>query len=134
MSALVPIAAGLWTEQAPHSLIGGLHKQSGKVTFPMPAGAESDLYETIELPREGRLWSWTTQDFEPKRPPYDGPETFVPYIVGYVELENAVILESWIVNVQISDMQIGMPLTLQIIDFGRGRSSFAFAPLAGSAT
>jgi uncharacterized protein len=132
ISALQPVAAGIWSDgETPH-LIGGRDRTSGRITFPMPSGAHSELYEAVALPREGRLWSWTSQDFEPKRPPYDGPVPFAPYIVGYVELPDAVIVESRIVGVLQADMQIGMPLSLTIIDFGDGRSCFAFAPLTGS--
>lgn len=131
VGALQPIAAGLWSEGDTPHLIGGMHRQTGRICFPMTSGIDSALYEEIALPREGRLWSWTSQDFEPKRPPYDGPEPFEPYIVGYVELSGAIILESRVVGAIASEMHIGMPLTLRIIDFGRGRSCFAFAPSAG---
>lgn len=132
MTALQPIAAGLWSEDSPPHLIGGVHRQSGRVCFPMPQGQDASLFDAIDLPREGQLWSWTTQEFEPKRPPYGGPETFEPYLVGYVELPGAIIVESRIVGAAAADMQIGMPLTLQIVDFGRGRSCFAFAPSPGA--
>lgn len=41
--------------------------------------------EPVALPRDGTLWSWTVQRVRPK-PPYDGPEEFEPYAVGYVDL------------------------------------------------
>jgi uncharacterized OB-fold protein len=37
------------------------------------------------LPTVGTLWTWTVQRIRPK-PPYDGPEEFEPYAVGYVDL------------------------------------------------
>ena len=48
------------------------------------------------LPRRGRLWAWTTQDFPPPSPPYAGPtgKDFVPFGVGYVELPGEVKVET----------------------------------------
>ena len=48
------------------------------------------------LPRRGRLWAWTTQDFPPPSPPYAGPtgDDFVPFGVGYVELAGEVKVET----------------------------------------
>jgi uncharacterized OB-fold protein len=37
------------------------------------------------LPANGEVWSWTVQRTRPK-PPYDGPDEFEPFAVGYVDL------------------------------------------------
>jgi len=61
------------------------------VTFPAqdscPRCASTAMAEHL-LPRRGRLWAWTTQDFPPPSPPYTGPtgRDFVPFGVGFVEL------------------------------------------------
>jgi uncharacterized OB-fold protein len=43
------------------------------------------------------------------------PETFVPYGVGYVELECGLRVESRLRQNTTADLAIGMPMTLEII-------------------
>ena len=71
----------------------------------------------VGLGREGTLWTWTIQTFMPKDPYLtdETPETFVPYGVGYVELECGLRVESRLRQNTTSDLAIGMPMTLEII-------------------
>ena len=88
----IPIAEGLftWPSNDPR-LLGSQCSNCGVVTFPAQSGCPACCgqdTETIELERQGKLWTWTVQAFLPNRPPYDGPETpetFQPFGVGYVE-------------------------------------------------
>jgi uncharacterized OB-fold protein len=83
------------------------------------------------------LWSWTVQGFLPKSPPYAGKETaqtFVPYGVGYVQLQDDVIVESRLTENDPARLSIGMPVELVIIPFttddkGREVVTYAFAPV-----
>lgn len=127
MSALAPIAAGLWTDEAEPRLIGGRHRATGRIVFPMPEGGAAEDYEAVPLARRGTLWSWTIQGFRPKSPPYDGPEEFTPFALGYVELPGEVIVESRLTRMD--NLKIGMPLELVIVPFDATRSTFAFRPL-----
>jgi uncharacterized OB-fold protein len=84
------------------------------------------------LPRRGRLWAWTTQEFAPPSPPYAGPtgDAFVPYGVGYVELDE-VKVEARLTATQ--GLRIGMEMELVLVPFrsdGDGNEvvSFAFQP------
>ncbi len=122
---LAPIDPGLWTEGPSPQLIGGRQKATGRIVFPMPSGEEGQAFEPVPLSRTGTLWSWTVQGFEPKSP-YDGPQPFVPFGVGYVELPGEVIVETRLTRT--TDLRIGMAMELVIEDFGKGRSTFAFAP------
>jgi len=57
--------------------------------------------EVVELSPTGTVWTWTSQEFLPKAPPYAGEETaetFQPYYVGYVELEGELRVESRLVG------------------------------------
>jgi uncharacterized OB-fold protein len=126
MSALLPIAPGLWTDDAQPHLIGG-RKPSGEIVFPMPQGDAAASVEPVVLSRHGRLWSWTSQDFEPKAP-YRGPRPFAPYLVGYVELPGEVIVESRLVGATLADLVLGMPMELLIVPFDATHCTFAFAP------
>lgn len=127
-----PIAAGLFTEQAPPHLIGGRDRISGRCVFPMPD--DTERYVPCELPNRGRLWSYTVQRFAPKSPPYAGPVPFEPFALGYVELDGALIVESRLVDVAFRDLRIGMELELSIVPFrtdpdGTVVTTFAFRPL-----
>ena len=126
MTALVPIAPGLWTDEAAPRLIGG-RKPAGEIVFPMPQGDAAAGLEPVALSRHGRLWSWTRQEFEPKAP-YRGPQPFEPYLVGYVELPGEVIVESRLVGATLADLRLGMAMRLVIVPFDGSSSTFAFAP------
>lgn len=126
MTALAPIAPGLWTDEAEPRLIGG-RGADGRVRFPMPEGDAAADFEPVALPRTGTLWSWTVQAFEPKRPPYDGPSPFEPFMLGYVEL-GEVIVEARLTGIDAP--RIGMAVELAIVPYDAARAIFAFGPAA----
>ena len=107
-----PIAPGLFTQESQPRLVGGRHRDSGRIVFPCPAGTDYDPYP---LRREGTLWSYTIQRYRPKSPPYAGPEAFEPWPVGYVELAEEVIVEARLAHVAFADIAIGMPLELTFV-------------------
>lgn len=119
MSVRAPIAPGLWTDEAEPRLLGG-RGPDGRIRFPCPEGAEP-----VPLGREGTLWSWTVQRFEPKRPPYDGPVPFEPFMLGYVELPETIV-ETRLTGIDAP--RIGLPVRLTIIPFDAARLTFAFGP------
>jgi uncharacterized OB-fold protein len=101
------IAQGLFTDETPARLIGGRHRETGRIVFPCPDGTG---HEPVPLAREGTLWSFTVQRYRPKSPPYAGPEAFTPWIVAYVELPGEVIVEARLEGVAFEDLRIGMPV------------------------
>lgn len=121
-----PIAPGLWTDEPQPRLIGG-RKDNGEIVFPFPQGDSGAATEPVALSRKGRLWSWTTQEFEPKEP-YAGPKPFQPFLLGYVEIPGEVIVESRIVDATLSNLRLGMPMELVIVPFDETRTTFAFRP------
>ncbi len=116
------------------ALLAAREHASGRLIFPAPGDADPERYETMLLPREGRLWSWTVQRFRPKSPPYAGPEAFEPYAVGYVALGDAIIVEGRLTGAPLDGFAIGMAMRLVAEPFalasGEQRTTFAFAPLA----
>ena len=100
----VPIAKGLfsWPADAPR-LLGSRCGECGAYAFPSQDGCPrcSAEMEEVELSPTGTVWTWTSQEFLPKAPPYAGEETaetFQPYYVGYVELEGELRVESRLVG------------------------------------
>ena len=126
-----PVAPGLMTDESSPQLIGGRHRETGRIVFPMPTDQET--FEPIPLPRKGTLWSYTVQRFEPKNPPYDADGPFAPFAVGYVELPKAVIVESRLTDVGFDALRIGMAMELTTIPLrtepdGTKIVTFAFKP------
>lgn len=126
-----PIAPQVFDTGPPLHLIGGRHRQTGHVVFPLDAN--DDQFEACTLPSSGTLWSYTVQRFRPKTPPYIGPEEFEPFALGYVELPGTVIVESRLTGVPFDQLRIGMPLTLTIIPLltkadGTAITTYAFRP------
>jgi uncharacterized OB-fold protein len=138
----VPIAEGILSlepGEAPQ-LIGGKCRSCALVTFPQQGSCARcsgvDIGEHL-LPRRGRLWAWTTQDFAPPSPPYTGPtgEDFVPYGVGFVELPGEVRVESRLTSPDPAVLRNGMDVELVVVPFRHTEEGdevvmFAFAPIA----
>ena len=132
------------TGPTPH-LIGSRCTACGVMTFPQSGSCSrctGTAMERTELPRRGRLWSWTVQGFLPKNPPYAGKETpltFRPYGVGYVQLDapgsgDGVIVESRLTESDAASLKIGMEMELTLVPFttddsGHDIITFAFAPV-----
>ncbi len=119
----------------PPRLVGGRSRVNGKIVFPLPTQDSASEFERVHLKREGKLWSYTVQQFPPG-PPYVGVrdrEAFKPFGVGYVELEDEIIVESHIVTDNLAGLKVGMPMVLTTTNIpdadGEGEHMmFAFMP------
>lgn len=134
----VPVADGIFTMTEDPQLIGSRCDDCGITTFPSqgscPRCASTAMAEQL-LPRDGRLWAWTTQDFPPPSPPYVGAtgKDFAPYGVGYVELPGEVRVETRLTVADPAELRIGMAMHLVLLPFGTNADgdeivTFAFAP------
>jgi uncharacterized OB-fold protein len=137
--AQVPIAEGIftWPSDDPQ-LIGSRCTACGMVTFPAQDScarcASTEMEERL-LPRQGRLWAWTTQDFPPPSPPYSGEtgKNFVPFGVGYVELADEVKVETRLTESDPEKLAQGAEMQLVVVPFGTDDDgnevvTFAFRP------
>ena len=84
------------------------------------------------------MWTWTIQTFMPKQPyrSDETPETFRPYGVGYVEMPGGVRVEARLQANSSDQLQIGMPMQLDIIPFrtdknGDQKMIFSFSAAQG---
>lgn len=119
-------------------LVGSRCIDCGEVYFPAAPGCTrccSTAMETCHLGREGSLWSWTVQGFQPKAP-YNGGEAesdFQPYGVGYVEMACGVKVEARLTSADPAELRIGMPMSLKLIPYRQVAGeepvfTYAFAP------
>jgi uncharacterized OB-fold protein len=140
----VPIAEGLFAELPEPHLLGSRCNDCGALTFPQqgscPRCSSLDV-EAMALSRRGTLWTWTSQDFLPKSPPYAGPEdatTFEPWLVGYAALEDGLVVEGRLTGFDNRVPVIGEELEVTIVPFttdeeGNDVRLYAFMPVARGA-
>jgi uncharacterized OB-fold protein len=124
------------TEREPR-LIGSVCVRCGTVTFPRQRSCPRCTSEDVrprDLATRGELWSWTTQCFAPKAPPYlpGGVEEFEPYGVGYIELPGEVRVEARLTESDPERLRIGMPMKLTLIPVpgAPDKLTFAFEPVS----
>jgi uncharacterized OB-fold protein len=105
-------------EEKPH-LLGLRDPGSGSYFFPkdvavsaVPGRADAAL-EEVPLSRTGRLWSYTTNHYQPPDP-YVSPDPFVPYTVAAVELgaERMVVLGQLVPGIDPATLELGMEMEL----------------------
>lgn len=143
----VPVADRVftWPSDEPQ-LVGSRCAACGTVVFPAqhdcPRCGADDMAEHL-LPRTGTLWTFTTQEFLPKEP-YAGPETeetFGGFALGYVQLDDEVMVEARLTERDPARLEIGMPMELVVVPFttdadGNEVVTYAFRPASerGSAS
>jgi uncharacterized OB-fold protein len=129
------IAPGLveLTPTGAHLVAG--RRVDGTLVFPYPEQS-ADACERVVLAARGTLWSWTVQRFRPKSPPYVGVEgAFSPYLVGYVEFPEGLIVEGRIAaRVDRDALRVGQAMEVTIAALfvdgaGEPVHLFAFRPL-----
>jgi uncharacterized protein len=122
-------------------LFGSRRRSTGVVKFPAERPelfdgspqVQADI-EPLELSTEGTLYTFTTQEFAPPLP-YKGnrdPKVFKPYVVGFVELPEGLLVESLIIDAAAGDLRIGQRLvsatTTLATEAGESLVTFAFRP------
>ena len=139
-SRQIPVAEGLFTWPADEPrLIGAQCADCGLVSFPAGSACQrcggTDATDKL-LSDRGTLWTFTTQDFRPPSPPYDGADTaatFQSYALGYVELSGEVMVEARLTEPDPARLAIGQPMRLAIVPYsvsadGTEVVTFAFEP------
>jgi len=115
----VPAIEGWFTTGEEPRLIGLHDAGSGSYFFPKdvaivraPGHADAELRE-VELSRTGRLWSYTTNHYQPPAP-YVAPEPFAPYTVAAVELgeERMVVLGQLDDGIDPAALEVGQEMEL----------------------
>ena len=136
---MVPIKDGLFTEPLVPleqvKLIGSKCQSCGEVSLGKRADCPNcagDKLKTINLSRRGKLWSYTVIR---NRPPgdYKGPEPFVPFGLGLVELPEGIRVVAPI-DFDVDKLQVGMGLELDVYKLyqneqGNDVLAFKFKPV-----
>ena len=138
----VPIDPALftWPAQEPR-LIGGRCPDCGVMTFPKQLDCPrcgTDSMEEAQFDRRGTLWTFTTQEFVPKSPPYakaETEDTFQPYAVGYVEFAGQAKVQGRIDTDDLDALAIGMEMEVVVVPFmedadGNEVVTYAFRPVS----
>ena len=107
------------TDDVAPALLGARCKSCGTYVFPPMVlfcpnpGCESESFETVELSRRGRIWSYTDTRYQPPEP-YVATDPFEPFCIAAVELdkEKIVVLGQVVEGFSVEDLQVGMNVEL----------------------
>jgi uncharacterized OB-fold protein len=123
MGTRVPAIEGWFTlgEQEAPALLGSRCTACGTYAFPAEAqfcrnpDCVSQEFETVELSRRGRIWSYTDARYKPP-PPYVAAEPYVPFCLAAVELaaEKLVVMGQVTDGVTVDDLKVGDEVELVI--------------------
>ncbi len=102
-------------------LIGSRCVHCGTYYFPKVAGfcrnpdCDSETFESVNLSRTGKVWSYTNACYQPPEP-YVAAEPFVPFTIAAVELaaEKMIVLGQVVSGVNVADLKVGMDMELVI--------------------
>jgi uncharacterized OB-fold protein len=120
----VPAIEGWFTtgaDGAAPALLGSRCGVCGTVAFPAetqfcrnPDCASSE-FDTVELSRRGRIWSYTDARYQPP-PPYVAADPYVPFCLAAVELaaEKLVVMGQVVPGVTVDDLTVGDEVELVI--------------------
>jgi uncharacterized protein len=120
-------------------LVGSTCEECGATTFPTSSACprcSSTAMARRLLPRRGTLVTWTTQSFLPKEPYAGGEneETFRPYGVGLVQLDDVVRVEARLTEGDADELSFGMEVETVLVPLrtdpdGTEVLMHAFAPV-----
>jgi uncharacterized OB-fold protein len=116
-----PIAEGVLVVEPEPRLLASHCPRCQARAFPVQAGCPrcgATGLETITLSETGTVWTWTSQEFRPVSPPYTGPEDFIPYYAGYVEVPEGLCVETRLTGFGDRTPRIGETVRLAPQDFG----------------
>jgi uncharacterized OB-fold protein len=103
------------------ALLGSRCMGCGTFAFPAESRAcrnpdcGSDLFETVELSRRGRIWSYTDARYQPPAP-YVAADPYLPFCLAAVELahEKLVVMGQVVGGVTVDDLAVGDEVELVV--------------------
>jgi uncharacterized OB-fold protein len=123
-STQVPAIEGWFTTGAdgdPPALLGSRCEVCGTFAFPAETqycrnpDCSSSTFETVELSRQGRIWSYTDARYQPPLP-YVAADPYVPFCLAAVELaaEKLVVMGQVTAGVTVDDLSVGDEVELVV--------------------
>jgi uncharacterized OB-fold protein len=123
MTTQVPAIEGWFTlgDSGAPALIGSKCRGCGTFAFPAEQrfcrnpDCESQEFESVELSRTGRIWSYTDARYQPP-PPYVAADPYVPFCLVAVELaaEKLVVMGQVVAGVTVDDLTVGDEVELVV--------------------
>ena len=123
MGSRVPAVEGWFTlgDSGEPALLGSRCAACGTYAFPAEAqfcrnpDCVSQEFETVELSRRGRIWSYTDARYQPP-PPYVAADPYVPFCLAAVELaaEKLVVMGQVTAGVTVDDLRVGDEVELVV--------------------
>ncbi len=116
-----PAVAGWFTlDAARPALLGTRCTACGTVFFPREETfcrsplCQGTEFEEVELSRRGRLWSYTSNSYQPPAPFVPPTEPYQPFAIAAVELERErmVVLGQVVAGVGVDGLEVGMEMEL----------------------
>lgn len=116
-----PVLEGWFTTGEQPHLIGTRCAACGSYYFPKletvcrNPDCDSTQFETVELSRTGKLWSFTNACYQPPEP-YVAADPFVPYAIAAVELarEQMIVLGQVVTGVGVEALKAGLDMELVV--------------------
>jgi uncharacterized OB-fold protein len=120
----VPAIEGWFTtgaDGAAPALLGSRCSTCGTFAFPAETqfcrnpDCTSNAFETVELSRRGRIWSYTDARYQPPLP-YVAADPYVPFCLAAVELaaEKLVVMGQVTAGVTVDDLSVGDEVELVV--------------------
>jgi hypothetical protein len=120
----LPAVDGWFTtgeDGTPPALLGSRCTGCGTYAFPAESGycrnpdCASTSFDTVELSRRGRIWSYTDARYQPPSP-YVAADPYVPFCLVAVELaaEKLVVMGQVVGGVSVDDLSVGEEVELVV--------------------
>jgi hypothetical protein len=120
----VPAVEGWFTIGANPALLGNRCTTCGTVFFPKASffcrnpDCDGETFESAELSRTGRIWSFTDAQYQPPPPYLPPPGDYQPFALAAVELEaeQMVVLGQVATGFGVDDLSVGQQVELVVED------------------
>lgn len=133
-----PVLEGWFTLDAeqPH-LIGTRCTACGTYYFPKLSGfcrnpdCASESFESVNLSRSGKLWSFTNAAYQPPEPYVQvDKDSFQPFAIAAVELEKEkmIVLGQIVTGVGVESLKAGMTMELKLEPLTDGKLTWKWKP------
>ena len=143
--AVEPVLEGWFTldEAEPH-LLGSqcdscisyyFPKIRGEAKFCRNPACQGEIFADVELSRTGKLWSFTSAEYQPPLP-FVAKDPHEPYAIAAVELdkEKMIVLGSVIDGILPAELEVGMDMELTLEELADGKTTWKWRPVTGDAS